>query len=236
MAYSICKAGHVAGSVDPVLVYTTPNRHMAMVTVRLLPIYPLGSGQTVTVDVYIRTAGGADDMPVALGLQVVPGVPYELKAVYIHGNQTLVIKPYGNMDWCVDGYGDASPTSEDLPQGRMFSVSGWKTSSSPFILLDIPDARKRLTNAVEADFFINGQVSQDVRIDVKVSNSIIDTDTAFNSAINTAWLFTTMLKPGVPTRIFRKITFSYRYIALKVYSDAEVSAFVQYNLRDHNLL
>ena len=236
MAYSICKAGHVNGSADPILVHTTPIRHMAMVTVRLLPIVPLDSGQTVTADVYVRTAGGADDMPIALGLRVAPGVPCELKAVYIHGNQTLVIKPYGNMDWCVDGYGDASPTSEDLPQGRMFSGSGWKASGSPFIIIDIPDARKRLTNAVEADFFINGRVIQNVRVDVKVSNSIVDSDTAFNSTVNTAWLFTTMLKPDIPTRIFRKITFGYRYIVLKVYDDAAISAFVQYNLRDHNLL
>lgn len=231
MAYAIVKCGQIRSSTAPVLTMTSFARNGSVVSIRLLP-----AATTVyaKVDIFVRTEGASDDVPVAYGLIVTPGVPAQLKGIFVHSLQTLVIQSSGDIDWIVEGFGQVNPTATDLPQGRLFSESGWKSPGNPYLRFMLPDYGLKLTDAVEADFFISGQVNLPTRVDVKVSNFPVSSDAEFN-ATTSWWLFTTVITPQNPTRILRKINFGYKYIIFKCY-DENIAAFVQYNLKDHSLL
>lgn len=232
MAYSIVKCGNSGTTGAPIEVFSVFERHGAVVTVRVIPN---SSGASGFFSVYVRTVGGQDDIPVALRMPFSPGKPFELKGIYVHARQTLVITSTADVDWIVDGYGQIAATAEDLPQGRMFSQFGWKQPGNEYLSIEIPDIRNRVNNLVEMDLFINGLVTEPTRVDVKISDTPLISSTAFNDPIKAFWLLTTVISPGTPTQEFRKMLFGYRYIGFKFYGE-DISVYAQYNMRDHTLI
>lgn len=228
MAYALIKNG-VTTSNEKQEVFTIPERHGAVLTLSMT----LATGTiSASVNIYVRTEGGQDDVPIHMNVPLSVGTSTQIKALYIHGKQTLVIESAQPVDWSCSGFGDLSATANNLPQGRMFNLRAYKSTSSEYLVLEIPGFGSSATDFCEGDFFLNSSSVTPVVVDVKVSNTFPTAPAHFDQA---TWLFSTVVKNGEQTKVFRKMCFGMKYVIFRAGLNSDVSAFLQYNLRWGNL-